>query len=351
MVKRIREFAADTALSLKSRLTLCSLLILATLFVLFSLISSQRVYAIEDNGKLKIHTANTEQLTITDIMEEKGVVITGSDYVLQTTAATSMVYQTFQVVRPYPVYIKVGGRTLQTETEGESVLSILNRAGIQVGNMDVVTPAINAPSSSGMVISVTRQSKGHAEEFVSIPYDVVYSDAKDIARGTVKEVTAGVPGQRKLVYETVLKDGEEVSRRLISDSVVKKPVNAKRLRGTGGVLVISRFREGFAKAPENVTSLSYSRVLTCNATAYTHTGYNTASGTYPRLGSVAVDPKVIKLGTKLYIVSEDGKWVYGYCVAEDTGGAIKGNKVDLFFNTNAECIQFGRRKVLVYVLD
>ena len=69
------------------------------------------------------------------------------------------------------------------------------------------------------------------------------------------------------------------------------------------------------------------------------------------MGAIAVDPNVIPLGSKLYIVSADGEYLYGYCVAEDTGGAIKGNTVDLYYNTYDECIQFGRRDVLVYVIE
>ena len=68
------------------------------------------------------------------------------------------------------------------------------------------------------------------------------------------------------------------------------------------------------------------------------------------MGTVAVDPKVIPLGTALYIVTDDGEYIYGYCIAEDTGGAVKGNIVDLFFNTLAECYAFGRRNCTVYVL-
>ena len=83
-------------------------------------------------------------------------------------------------------------------------------------------------------------------------------------------------------------------------------------------------------------------------------GYSkTAYGLTPGYGIVAVDPKVIPLGTKLYIESSDGgkSWVYGYCIAGDTGGAIKGNKVDLCFNTKAECIKFGRKTATVYILN
>lgn len=105
--------------------------------------------------------------------------------------------------------------------------------------------------------------------------------------------------------------------------------------------------------------LSKARVITCTATAYTSApdecgpwadGY-TATGAKCEVGVVAVDPKVIPLGTKLYIETVDGSFVYGYCSAEDTGGAIKGNKIDLAMNTKSDCFQFGRRQVKVYILS
>lgn len=68
-------------------------------------------------------------------------------------------------------------------------------------------------------------------------------------------------------------------------------------------------------------------------------------------GRVAVDPRVIPLGTRMYIETADGSLIYGYAVAADTGGAIKGNIVDLYFNTYQECVNFGRRAVKVYILD
>ena len=81
------------------------------------------------------------------------------------------------------------------------------------------------------------------------------------------------------------------------------------------------------------------------ATAYTETGNRTASGMKAAVGVVAVDPKVIPLGSKLYIEG------YGYAVAGDTGGAIKNNRIDLFFNTERECVNYGvKNNVKVYVL-
>lgn len=98
----------------------------------------------------------------------------------------------------------------------------------------------------------------------------------------------------------------------------------------------------------------YSRVIEMNTTAYNifpgSTGY-TASGTKARHGAVSVDPSVIPLGTNLYITSTDDWPDYGLATAEDTGGAIKGNKLDLFYDSYDTCVSFGRRATIVYVLE
>jgi len=66
--------------------------------------------------------------------------------------------------------------------------------------------------------------------------------------------------------------------------------------------------------------------------------------------TISVDPKVIPLGTEMFIVAADGTWVYGYALAGDTGGFIKGNRIDLFYDTRDECITFGRQDAIVYIL-
>ena len=99
-------------------------------------------------------------------------------------------------------------------------------------------------------------------------------------------------------------------------------------------------------------SLNYSGIRKMTATAYTSgvngVGTRTASGTKVHVGTVAVDRSVIPLGTRMYIVA-DGGIVYGLAVAEDTG--VRGKKVDLYFNSYQECIQFGVRNCTVYILE
>lgn len=87
------------------------------------------------------------------------------------------------------------------------------------------------------------------------------------------------------------------------------------------------------------------KFLIMEATAYTHTGNRTYTGTWPSRGTIAVDPAVIPLGTQLWVEG------YGIGIAADTGGAIRGNKIDLFMETRSECIEWGRRTVLVRILE
>lgn len=100
--------------------------------------------------------------------------------------------------------------------------------------------------------------------------------------------------------------------------------------------VVQEYQELEPQEPEPETVIF-------EATAYTWTGYRTATGTWPSRGTVAVDPRVIPLGTELYIEG------YGPAVAADTGGAIQGHRVDLYMDSKNECLQWGRRKVEVQI--
>lgn len=80
------------------------------------------------------------------------------------------------------------------------------------------------------------------------------------------------------------------------------------------------------------------------ATAYTWTGNQTATGTWPSRGTIAVDPAIIPLGTRLYVEG------YGEGIAEDTGGAIKGEILDLYMESESECWDWGRRQVEVKII-
>jgi 3D (Asp-Asp-Asp) domain-containing protein len=98
---------------------------------------------------------------------------------------------------------------------------------------------------------------------------------------------------------------------------------------------ISEYRQIEAPEPEP---------MIFEATAYCYTGYRTATGTWPSRGTIAVDPEVIPLGSKLHVEG------YGEGIAEDTGGAIKGEIIDLYMLDRNEALSWGRRQVEVKII-
>ena len=197
-----------------------------------------------------------------------------------------------------------------------------------------------------MEVEIVRINHISEEKNVDIPYSTEKKPSANMYKGDSRVLQSGKNGSKKQVYEIITTNGNETSRTLLSETVISEP-KAKIIEyGTK-----ERETHGTVKAWSGET-LSYKKVINMTATAYTTERTSdkiTATGQVARVGLVAVDPKVIPLGSKLYIVSRDGKsWCYGTAVAGDTG--VKGNTIDLFFNTYKECISFGRRKATVYVL-
>ena len=186
-------------------------------------------------------------------------------------------------------------------------------------------------------------------ESVGYETKIIYNE--NVYEGTKNVIQDGSEGTKEYVYERIYENTNLLSRDL--DKIeYTEPVDEIIEVGTKKREVATS-RGGFR----------YSKEIVLTATAYDlsyeSTGKNpgdpyygiTASGTKARPGTAAVDPNVIPLGTKLYIASTDGSPDYGFATAEDTGGAIKGNRIDLFMEDSKDCYNFGIRPVKVYILD
>ena len=175
-----------------------------------------------------------------------------------------------------------------------------------------------------------------------IPYGTTEVEVDTVPRGTKVVATHGIPGQIKRTYLVKYVDGKVVDEALYTEFPVCAPVNEIVNVGVGGTVTA---KDG------TVYTYSYRRQM--EATAYTYlppyTSMTTATGATLRKGIVAVDPREIPMHTKMFITSEYIE--YGLGVAEDTGGAIKENIIDLAYMSYDECIQFGRRQMQVYFID
>ncbi len=271
-----------------------------------------------------------------------------SEYDLVSVPLNTLVDDTEVVVikRAADIFVKDGLKDVYSvKTAYENAEDILFQHDIAVDGNDIV-------SFDGKTLEIIRVEIKSETVTNEIPFETVYEDDSSLYMGTNKTVTEGVAGSEVFVYENLYHNGEFVERELISQEITAEPVNKVVKRGTK-LKPIPAPRAASALTPPT----SYSKVITCRATAYDGSyetlgklNPRTALGAVPTVGTVAVDPRVIPLGTKLYITSVDGSYVYGYGFAGDTGGAIKGNRVDLFMGSRREALSFGSRTVNVYIL-
>jgi len=211
--------------------------------------------------------------------------------------------------------------------------------GAAVLGVLVLNPALRgapAPADSNSSRSDAQETMQKIEQREPIPYPTLRRNSSELRSGTSKTVRTGINGEKKVIYRVFLKDGEEVRREAVSSQILKKPVPEIVAIGRRGSLPSRGYFSG-------------RKVLTMIATGYDASGGygsgRTALGLKAGYGVVAVDPKYIPLGTRLYIEG------YGYAVAGDTGGAIKGNRIDLGHDTRHAARKVGRRKVIVHILD
>jgi len=253
--------------------------------------------------------------------------------------------------------VNIDGNIEIISTTKKTVREAFLEAGVMLNASDRVEPSLDSFIEPDMNVSVFRVMNETITVDTEIPFTSTEVSDSSLAKGKTKVKVKGVNGLKRTVYSITTENGVEINREIIEETVLREPTN--RVVAVGTKKASSTASASSGTGTKTVTTnagqtLSYSKKLTVSASAYTApAGKKTASGQVAQYGVIAVDPKVIPLGTKLYVEStDDGKsWQYGYCVAGDTGGAIKGNKIDLFFNTRSECLQFGRRSAIVYVLN
>ncbi len=302
----------------------------------------------------------------------------------------------------FDVSIQTSDETLTIRTAPCTVGELLEANGISVGSDDIVTPDVDDWLSESSQITVTRVSFSTVTETEDVPFSVEVQYDSQLLKGVQEIARYGENGEKSIEYRVEEHDGEEVAREVVKEEEVKPPVNCIVKQG---IRIAQNKQEEQATASESTTATSsqtlpssqpetessgelstagrsqvwsvpagidddtenkiitagdgssyeYTAVIDVTATAYHRVedgGEITASGTVTQYGTIAVDPRVIPLGSRLYVVSDGGdrSWSYGPGLAEDTGGLIKGAKIDLFFMTGDEANDFGIRPAKVYIL-
>ena len=255
------------------------------------------------------------------------------------------------------VTVRRNGETQTVKSRKESISRLLERMDIVPSPLETVAVNLAGP---GVEITVEEEIIYYDRIVEQVTFDTVRVANPEMKKGTEQVVQEGVNGVRTSIYEVVFSNGQELSRQFVEevdstavDQIVEYGTAADAtVNSKSTISSVSKNSDGSGTLTlADGSTLDFSAAKSMTATAYTAgyggADYYTATGTSVRVGTVAVDKRVIPLGTKLYIVTNDGI-VYGTAVAEDTG--VKGDKIDLYFDTYQQCINFGRRGCTVYIL-
>ena len=312
----------------------CSLLILSMLMSVVT-VSIHKVTVL-DNGEqvAKYYSVFTDEESI---LERNDLLLGEGDETALTEDGGEV---TLSIARAFPTYVYADGEKEVVLLAKGTVADALKKAGITCGAEDLVDQPLDQKLESGMEINVDRVRTETVEETEEIEYDTKKIRTNDLYVGNSREIQKGKNGEKKLTYAVTYVNGKETERKLISEEVLEEPV--ERIVEIG-----SKIKSSFkttASTPKN-----YVKRMAMECTAYA-AGGSTATGRPAQWGVIAVDPRVIPLGTRVYVESADGKYIYGEAIAADVGSAIKGNIIDICVNSTAEAYRFGRRTVNVYIL-
>ena len=230
--------------------------------------------------------------------------------------------------------------TMKMGTKAYTVGEFLEEQGIDLGEGGIVTPKASEPIEAEMTIVVERQKTVIETREADLPYDIQVETVSDLKPGERKVKQKGSNGLVTRDFEVKYLGTQKMEERQVSSLILSEPQAEIVLEGKKNVFT----------DPKTGKTYGFKKTLTMEATAYTDVPGDrwygkTATGMPTFVGMVAVDPKTIPLGTKLYVEG------YGLAHAGDTGGAVKGHIIDLYMNSRTETRAWGRRARKVYVLE
>lgn len=337
----------------KKRLAVAILAIAATVLLGVFVFSAFSTDVVIDYNGTQI-TVKTMRNTVEDVLTQRGIVVSDFDYVSLPVDTKLIRNKTtkIHIKSAVPINVFADGKEITIMTSKNTVEEALQNSSVGLGLYDRIE-GVNPDDEiyKLMNVKVVRVRRELVSKNEIIPYEVDKKANNSMDEGVEEVLSKGKNGVSEKTYMVVYEDNKEVKRQLITDTIVSKPEKEIVEYGTVATYTASRG-----------DTIRYKKVIEMSATAYTasfkdtnkhpdHPQFGiTYTGVRVKKGIVAVDPKVIPLGTRLYVEGLGDTPDYGYAVAADIGSAIKGNKIDLYMDGQDVVDRFGRKKVKVYVL-
>ena len=258
------------------------------------------------------------------------------------------------ILRAFNVSIEADGADGGIKMSHGTVAQALEKAGVVLSGDDYTEPSLDSLVQEGMQeIVVHRVTYEERTQTEPVPFETEYVVEGDPETSRYEHDilrSEGADGEQLVTIRDRYVDGVYEKSEVVNTEITVEPTPQVYAKVYNNIVSPLEAPEGITVNSEHVPS-EYSTVYTMKATGYYSPRGKGASGLGLYYGTFAVDPTLIPYGTKVYIVSTDGKFVYGWAIATDTGGFIHSNRmqVDLFYETYEESAANGVKEVYVYV--
>lgn len=358
MIEKIKYHLSRIFNSRQMRVSCMAVMTALTIAVVTLLGNS--IYTVNIFDGENTYTIRTLSNNVTNVLSNAN--LKSSSYSIARTKVEGRT-TSIEILYTYPVFITQGDKTTEISFTEGTVGDALEIAGITVDEYDFVEPSVDTEIKETIYIDYTDISYVDGSYTEAIPYSTKTVYSSSVLKGETS-LKAGTNGVKEVSFTEKFVNGISVEKTVTGSNVLSEPVNAVKTIGTKDVVKavktsadvksISVLSPSSAiELDANGNPVKYKSKMTVRATAYTYTGNNCSTGVAPKPGYIAVNPKVIPYGTKLYIKSPNGSIIYGYAVAADTGGFIKNHPtgIDLFMTSKSACRNFGVRNMEVYILE
>lgn len=320
-------------------------LVITTIILLVMFVNIRKTVILEIDGKKE--TFVTYKGTVKDVLNTQGIGINHKDKIQPVLSDKVNEGDTISIKRAVSVEMTVGDKQVKIDTAEDTIENMLEEEQQELSNqgiefnegIDEISHSLDTKITSGLKINLVKVEVKKEMSKEAIDFDVIIQEDSNLDSGLEQVRQDGALGEKEVAYEVVYKNGKEFAKNIKSSRVIAEPVNKVVAQGV---------KKNFASRDGN--SLDYKDIIYCESTAY-NGGTLTATGTVPvrdpnGISTIAVDPRVIPLGSLVYVEG------YGKAVAADTGGAIKGNIIDVYVNSEQEAYNDWGRKydIPVYIL-
>src|SRR5699024_3079144 len=284
--------------------------------------------------------------TVGEFLEEENIEVKKHDVVSFNDMALLQDGMFIDIDQAFKATLNNGSDKEDVWATANTVKELLQDEAIKYSKQDKIEPALDKDLKEGMTVTVTKVKTETKEVTEALSFNTDEEKDSELEKGESRTISEGEEGKEERTYEIVYENGEEVERTLLEENVVQKPKNKKVAIGTK--------EEVETVSTSNSQEPSGGKELTMEATAYgadcagcsgiSATGMDLRGSPTPKV--IAVDPNVIPLGSRVWVEG------YGEAIAADTGGAIKGNIIDVLVESEAYAADnWGRRTVKVKILD